>query len=117
MKHEIGKLKEIIENLHSETFKQFNELKHSKYLCDPAAASDAPNGENVNRNSVEFNDKHIPDCDNDDFSGSDSVDNYQSETSSPVLEHDSGFDDKSKLTDTSPDHSNLSTSPRRVLMT
>ena len=116
MKHEIGKLKEIIENLHSETFKQFNELKHSKYLCDPAAG-DAQNGENVYRNSVDFNDKNIPDCDNDDFSGTDFVDNYQSETSSPVLEHDSGFDDKSKLTDTSPDHSNLSTSPRRVLIT
>ena len=108
-------MKEIIENLHNETFKQFNELKHSKHLCVPAA-SEAHNGENVYMNSVDYNDKDVPECENDDFSGTESDDNYQSETSSPVVEHDSGFDDKSKLTDTSPDHSNLSTSPRRVLM-
>ena len=104
-------MKDIIEHLHSETFKQFNELKSNKQLNEPTS-------ENVDIKSVDvIRDEHVDDCDIDDHSGQESEDNddYQSETSSPVFDRDSGFDDKSKLTDTSPDHSNLFTSPRRVL--
>ena len=78
---------------------------------------DAQNLGKTDKKSVYVDDENIPDSDNDDFSGSESDDNNQSETSSPIFDRDSGFDDKSKQTDTSPDHSNLSTSPRRSLVT
>ena len=102
-------MKEIIENLHSETFKQFNELKHSRHTEE--LVIDAQNLGKTDKKSVYVDDENIPDSDNDDFSAS------ESETSSPLFDRDSGFDDKSKQTDTSPDHSNLSTSPRRSLVT
>ncbi len=108
-------MKEIIENLHSETFKQFNELKHSRHTEE--LVIDAQNLGKTDKKSVYVDDENIPDSDNDDFIGSESDDNNQSETSSPIFDRDSGFDDKSKQTDTSPDHSNLSTSPRRSLVT
>ena len=78
---------------------------------------DAQNLGKTDKKSVYVDDENIPDSDNDDFIGSESDDNNQSETSSPIFDRDSGFDDKSKQTDTSPDHSNLSTSPRRSLVT
>ena len=107
-------MKDTIENLHSETFKQFNELKNNKQLKEPT--SDI---KTVDIRLVDVRDERIGDCDIDDFSGteSDENDDYQSETSSPVFDRDSGFDDKSKQTDTSPDHSNLFTSPRRAVST
>ena len=121
LKYEIRKLKDIIENLHSETFKQFDELKRSKKFSDEINTREI---QNVSEKCVDVKEQtkeNIIDFDNDDFSDTDSDgnDHFESETmySSPAFERDSGFDDKSKLTDSSPDHSNMSTSPRRLLTT